>query len=465
MSGELGGRTPRRARGRPPPAARGRGLAPGRGGDVRPGLRPEDPPPHLGLRAPLPAADPDLGRLGADLHAEPARDPDDHPLRLRHGAGGGRAAPGRSTPPWRPSRWRSPSTTAPASCRSGRWGKVAENVLFDIREAMFGHLQQVSQSFMDRTEVGRLMSRLQGDVNAMQEFLETSVISVGDLVLLFGIVACMLWLDWQLGLLTLSILPVLFLVRIVWLPQGADRLHRRARDEFRHQRRAGRGDPRRAHRAGDDPPDRQRDLYADKAHGEPAHPPHRREVCAGAGAGGRHAHRPVDGGGRGGGRRDGARPDARRGRDGGLPVLHPALLRPGPVAHHAVFGDAARHGLGPAPDRGAGRPPHHHRRAGCRDPARRHPGLGRIPPRPLRLRPRPAGARGRELPGGAGPDRRARRPHGVGQVEHDGAPPPLLRRDGGRGAGGRPRRARISRPRSAARSRWCCRSRSCSPAR
>ena len=99
-------------------------------------------------------------------------------------------------------------------------GKVAENVLFDIREAMFGHLQQVSQSFMDRTEVGRLMSRLQGDVNAMQEFLETSVISVGDLVLLFGIVGCMLWLDWQLGLLTLSVLPVLFLVRIVWLPRA-----------------------------------------------------------------------------------------------------------------------------------------------------------------------------------------------------------------------------------------------------
>ena len=99
-------------------------------------------------------------------------------------------------------------------------GRMAENVLFDIREAMFAHLQRVSQSFMDRTEVGRLMSRLQGDVNSMQEFLETSVISVGDLVLLFGIIGCMLWLDWQLGLLTLSILPVLFLVRLVWLPRA-----------------------------------------------------------------------------------------------------------------------------------------------------------------------------------------------------------------------------------------------------
>lgn len=99
-------------------------------------------------------------------------------------------------------------------------GRLAENVLFDIREAMFAHLQRVSQSFMDKTEVGRLMSRLQGDVNSMQEFLETSVISVGDLVLLFGIVGCMVWLDWQLGLLTLSILPILFIVRLVWLPRA-----------------------------------------------------------------------------------------------------------------------------------------------------------------------------------------------------------------------------------------------------
>src|SRR5690606_19496201 len=68
-------------------------------------------------------------------------------------------------------------------------GQVAEHVLFDVRRAMFAQLQRVSLSFMDKTEVGRLMSRLQGDVSSMQEFLETSVISVGDIVLLFGIVA------------------------------------------------------------------------------------------------------------------------------------------------------------------------------------------------------------------------------------------------------------------------------------
>jgi len=99
-------------------------------------------------------------------------------------------------------------------------GQMAENVLFDIRRKMFGHLQHVSLSFMDKTEVGRLMSRLQGDVNSMQEFLETSVQSVGDIALLVGIVGVMLWLDWQLAGLVLMVLPVLFGVRVLWLAKA-----------------------------------------------------------------------------------------------------------------------------------------------------------------------------------------------------------------------------------------------------
>ncbi|MCI2394586.1 ABC transporter ATP-binding protein [Aliiroseovarius sediminis] len=104
--------------------------------------------------------------------------------------------------------------------QEGVTGRVAENVLFDIRRQMFAHLQRVSLSFMDKTEVGRLMSRLQGDVNSMQEFLESSILSVGDILLLFGIVFVMLWLDWQLGLLVLAMLPVLFIVRVVWLTRA-----------------------------------------------------------------------------------------------------------------------------------------------------------------------------------------------------------------------------------------------------
>ena len=107
-------------------------------------------------------------------------------------------------------------------------GHTAERILFGMRRTMYAHLQRISLSFMDKTEVGRLMSRLMGDVNALQEFLETSVFAIGDILLLIGIVIVLLSLDLQLGLFTLSVLPILLLVRIIWLP--------RARKAFIHAR-------------------------------------------------------------------------------------------------------------------------------------------------------------------------------------------------------------------------------------
>ena len=106
---------------------------------------------------------------------------------------------------------------------------VGERVIFDIRRAMFAHLQSVALSFMDKTEVGRMMSRLQGDVNSLQEFLENSITAFGDLVLLLGIVVILLVLDLRLGLLTLSVVPTLLIVRLIWLPR-ARRAFRRARE-------------------------------------------------------------------------------------------------------------------------------------------------------------------------------------------------------------------------------------------
>ena len=108
-------------------------------------------------------------------------------------------------------------------------GLTGERVIFDLRRGMYAHLQNVALSFMDKTEVGRMMSRLQGDVNSLQEFLENSITAFGDLVLLFGIVFIMLALNFELGLLTLSVVPILFFVRLVWLP-GARRSFRRARE-------------------------------------------------------------------------------------------------------------------------------------------------------------------------------------------------------------------------------------------
>lgn len=107
--------------------------------------------------------------------------------------------------------------------------RLAQQVIFDLRRAMFSHLQDVSMGFLDQTHVGRVMSRLQGDVNALQEFLETSVSAIGDFVLLVGIIVVLLVMNWWLGLLTLSVLPVLIIVRAIWLPRVKSTF-RRARD-------------------------------------------------------------------------------------------------------------------------------------------------------------------------------------------------------------------------------------------
>ena len=99
-------------------------------------------------------------------------------------------------------------------------GRVAGHLLFDLRRAMYLHLQRVSLTFMDKTQVGRLMSRLQGDINALQEFLETSMFAIGDFVLLIGIVSVLLWLDFRLGMMTLAVVPALLIVRLIWLPHA-----------------------------------------------------------------------------------------------------------------------------------------------------------------------------------------------------------------------------------------------------
>lgn len=107
--------------------------------------------------------------------------------------------------------------------------RLAQRVIFDVRRAMFAHLQDVSLSFMDKTHVGRMMSRLQGDVSSLQEFLETTTGSVGDFIVLIGIAGVLVSMDLRLGLLTLTVLPALIAIRAVWLP-FSKKSFREARD-------------------------------------------------------------------------------------------------------------------------------------------------------------------------------------------------------------------------------------------
>ena len=96
--------------------------------------------------------------------------------------------------------------------------RVALTVLYDIRADMFLQLQRLALSFSDKTPIGALMARMFGDVGALQEMLESSIEIIGDVLTLVGIVVILLLLDLHLALVTLAIVPALFLIRIVWQP-------------------------------------------------------------------------------------------------------------------------------------------------------------------------------------------------------------------------------------------------------
>lgn len=99
-------------------------------------------------------------------------------------------------------------------------GRVSQRVLHKLRTEMFSRLQRLGMSFSDRMIVGGVISRVQGDVGALQESLEVTVSSVVDMLTLLGIAVVMLVLDWRLALMTLTVVPVLALVRFWWLPRA-----------------------------------------------------------------------------------------------------------------------------------------------------------------------------------------------------------------------------------------------------
>ena len=96
--------------------------------------------------------------------------------------------------------------------------RVGLGVLYGVRREMFAHLQRLSLRFYDKTEVGRIMSRVQGDVNQLQEASHVVVMVLADMLGLVGIVVAMLIMDVKLALFSMSVIPVLVLVMAVWQP-------------------------------------------------------------------------------------------------------------------------------------------------------------------------------------------------------------------------------------------------------
>ena len=94
--------------------------------------------------------------------------------------------------------------------------RVGQGVLWRLRRDLFGHVQKQSMKYFDNTEVGRLMSRVQGDVGQLQEFAALVVMSLGELLSLVGIIIALLILDVQLALISMVVVPILVSIMLVW---------------------------------------------------------------------------------------------------------------------------------------------------------------------------------------------------------------------------------------------------------
>ena len=107
---------------------------------------------------------------------------------------------------------------------------TGQRVIHDLREAIFDHLLRLEARFFDRNPVGRLMTRVLHDVEAVSEAFTSGLFAVvADVVTLTGVVIVMLWIDWRLALVTFSLMPLLLIVATYF------RLN--ARDAYREVRR------------------------------------------------------------------------------------------------------------------------------------------------------------------------------------------------------------------------------------
>ena len=94
--------------------------------------------------------------------------------------------------------------------------RVNQMVLYKLRTEMHSHLQRLSTLFFDHNEVGRLMSRVQNDTMALQEFMMIFAVGFAEILSLVGIVFLMLAWDLELALVCFTVIPVFAVIMIFW---------------------------------------------------------------------------------------------------------------------------------------------------------------------------------------------------------------------------------------------------------
>jgi ATP-binding cassette subfamily B protein len=106
---------------------------------------------------------------------------------------------------------------------------MGQRIMYDLRREVFARFQRLAVPYFDRNPIGRLVTRVTSDIDALNELFTAGLVSIfGDLALLAGIVGVLFWLNWKLALVTFSILPLL-LVLTLWFKV-------KARDSYREVR-------------------------------------------------------------------------------------------------------------------------------------------------------------------------------------------------------------------------------------
>lgn len=106
---------------------------------------------------------------------------------------------------------------------------VGQHILYDLRSEIFAKLQRMHLGYFDRNPVGRLMTRITSDVDAINQFITGGLVGlIADFALIIGLMTFMLVLDWRLALVAFAIMPI-FLAVTTWIRGGMRESYRAMR--------------------------------------------------------------------------------------------------------------------------------------------------------------------------------------------------------------------------------------------
>ena len=95
--------------------------------------------------------------------------------------------------------------------------KIGQKAIRDLRLSVFRHLQKLSLKWYDKNPIGRIMTRVTNDIEALNDMFTQGVITIaGDLFMILGIIIVLMTLNFKLALWTFAVLPLLFIVSFIF---------------------------------------------------------------------------------------------------------------------------------------------------------------------------------------------------------------------------------------------------------